>query len=223
MTTVPVLTPGDKEGSPRLRIVIEHVIAEDNAIVTICRNWTSHTSPLWKDTLFTTCEALPTVQSEIVRFHTMRPRKEYACGDDGIAEHRYAGSVVPVHAWPAEIRNVRDALHTQFKIYANAALINEYRDEHDSIGVHSDREALGPDNIVFTISLGATRRFILRHKTEVGRKIVVQLHAGDLVIMRGKTQELWTHEVPKEGHSCSKRYSITMRFLNSAGGTPDRN
>jgi alkylated DNA repair dioxygenase AlkB len=45
----------------------------------------------------------------------------------------------------------------------NHVLINRYRDGSDSIGLHADDEPeLGLDPIVATLSLGTTRRFVLK-------------------------------------------------------------
>lgn len=75
-------------------------------------------------------------------------------------------------------------------------LLNLYRNGKDSISPHSDGEALGrsvttgqPRNIIASISLGETRRFVLQHKTkkEVPR-VEYELPSGSLLIMAGRTQ-----------------------------------
>ena len=47
----------------------------------------------------------------------------------------------------------------------NSVLLNLYRDQHDSVGWHSDNEReLGGDPVIASLSLGATRSFRLRHR-----------------------------------------------------------
>ena len=47
----------------------------------------------------------------------------------------------------------------------NSVLANLYRDGRDCMGWHSDDEPeLGPAPVIASVSLGATRRFVLKHR-----------------------------------------------------------
>ncbi len=53
-------------------------------------------------------------------------------------------------------------------------------------------------NIIGSLSLGQTRRFILKHKEDkAAKKIEYRLPSGSLVLMMGTTQQFWQHSVPK--------------------------
>ena len=100
----------------------------------------------------------------------------------------------------------------------NACLINYYRNGTDSISSHSDKEALGPGCAVATVSLGATRTFVLKKKIKVGHRfptIKVALEDGDLCLMAGRCQELWTHAIPKELTVTEGRMSLTYRWVQN--------
>ena len=52
----------------------------------------------------------------------------------------------------------------------NSVLLNLYRDGRDSVSWHADNEpGLGRNPIIASISLGATRRFQMRHRQRTER------------------------------------------------------
>ena len=54
----------------------------------------------------------------------------------------------------------------------NSVLANRYRDGRDAMGWHSDDEPeLGARPLIASLSLGATRRFLLRHRREPARRL----------------------------------------------------
>ena len=68
----------------------------------------------------------------------------------------------------------------------NSCLANLYRDGTDSMGFHSDDEPeLGPEPTIASISLGARRRFVLRHRA-TRERWTWELGAGDLLVMRAR-------------------------------------
>lgn len=72
-----------------------------------------------------------------------------------------------------------------------------YRDGADSVAFHGDRVARElPDAIVATVSLGGTRRFLIRPKGG-GQSRSFSLGHGDLVVMGGSCQRTWEHGIPK--------------------------
>ncbi|RXK35478.1 hypothetical protein M231_07256 [Tremella mesenterica] len=96
----------------------------------------------------------------------------------------------------------------------NFALVNYYSSGTDSISYHSDSESfLGPEPTIASLSLGAPRDFHLRHvkykELGIGVEKMV-LHDGDMVVMRGKTQEMWQHAIPKRAKA-EGRINITFR------------
>src|SRR5204862_6271403 len=79
----------------------------------------------------------------------------------------------------------------------NAVLLNLCRNGSDSVGWHSDHEAgLGDCPTIASLSLGATRRFQFRHR-RTKETITLELREGLWLVMAGKTQRFWVHQVPK--------------------------
>jgi alkylated DNA repair dioxygenase AlkB len=94
--------------------------------------------------------------------------------------------------------------------------VNLYRNGHDSMGWHSDDEAVnGPAPVIASISLGTKRRFDLRHK-QSGHTISVMLPHGSLLVMSGQSQSHWKHRIPKSTRIAEPRINLTFRHLFSS-------
>lgn len=95
----------------------------------------------------------------------------------------------------------------------NSLLLNYYRDEHDSMGFHSDDEPeLGPQPAIASLSFGATRTFILKHK-KLPKTVKIDLTDGSLLLMAGKLQHCWRHGINKERKPCGGRINLTFRLI----------
>jgi alkylated DNA repair dioxygenase AlkB len=87
---------------------------------------------------------------------------------------------------------------------------NLYRDGDDSVAWHGDRIGrVRADTIVAIVSLGATRRFLLRPDGG-GPSVGYDLHGGDLLVLGGTCQRTWEHCVPKRAHA-GPRISVMFR------------
>ena len=141
------------------------------------------------------------------------PRLSCWIGDPD-AVYRYSGTVFQPHPWPPALdalrRRLQDALGTPF----NSVLANRYRDGRDAMGWHSDSEPeLGPSPVIASVSLGATRRFVLRHRAEPTRKFALELAHGSLLVMRGATQRYWQHALPRTARPVGERVNLTFRAI----------
>ncbi len=61
-----------------------------------------------------------------------------------------------------------------------------------------------------SLSLGAVRRFQLKHRT--GR-VTLDLPHGSCLILRGKTQQCWLHQLPKTRAPVGPRINLTFRRM----------
>jgi hypothetical protein len=102
----------------------------------------------------------------------------------------------------------------------NVCLMNWYRPEHH-IGAHSDDERQNNLSVpIMSLSWGGPRRFLLRAKPKTIEAIAsvkeFLLKDGDLLIMGGKCQEEFKHEVPrlrKKDGLVTNRISWTIRSV----------
>ena len=94
----------------------------------------------------------------------------------------------------------------------NSVLLNLYRDGRDGMGWHADDEPeLGPNPVIASVSLGAVRRFCLRHRRRRGTRLDLALAHGSLLLMSGATQQHWVHSVPKTVAPVGERINLTFR------------
>jgi hypothetical protein len=108
------------------------------------------------------------------------------------------------------LREIGQALSERFGVVYDSAWLNLYRDHRDSTAWHADRPYGKRDHcIVPVLSLGATRRFSIRHR-DGGHSTTFVVEGGDLVVMGGRCQRDWVHAVPKETRPAGMRVSVNF-------------
>lgn len=141
------------------------------------------------------------------------PRLSCWIGDPQ-AVYRYSGTVFTPHPWPPLLQDLREVLQAQLRESFNSVLANRYRDGRDAMGWHSDDEReLGPEPVIASLSLGATRRFVLRDRLHHDRKLALELPHGSLLVMRGATQRHWQHALPRTARPVGERINLTFRHI----------
>ncbi|RTE65983.1 alpha-ketoglutarate-dependent dioxygenase AlkB [Amphritea opalescens] len=140
------------------------------------------------------------------------PRLQCFQGDPGI-HYRYSGLALQTEPWHPLINNLRRRIEALSQQSFNTVLINYYRNGQDSMGWHSDDEPeLGKNPVIASLSLGQSRRFLLRHRYD--NSIARQEHllnSGSLLIMSGQLQHYWHHSVPKTSRPLEGRINLTFR------------
>jgi alkylated DNA repair dioxygenase AlkB len=140
------------------------------------------------------------------------PRLTAYHADPGVS-YRYSGVEHESSPWPDYLVPIRRRVEEAAQAPFNSLLLNFYRDGSDSIGWHSDAEAeLGRNPIVPSLSLGSSRRFILRHR-KTKQRLTFDLGHGSLLIMAGTTQHHWLHAVPKTTGAVGQRINLTFRNI----------
>ncbi len=97
----------------------------------------------------------------------------------------------------------------------NSVLLNYYRNERDSMGMHSDDEPeLGLQPVIASFSLGEARTLVFRHRSDRSRESLrLELGDGSLLLMRGASQRNWKHGIAKERRACGARVNLTFRRI----------
>lgn len=140
-----------------------------------------------------------------------QPRLTAWWGDDG-ASYVYSGIRNDPQPWPDWMFGVRNQIEQWIGVCFNSCLGNLYRDGSDSVALHADDEPeLGPEPTIASLSLGATRKFQLRHATAA--PIGMTLDDGDLLVMSGPLQREWKHGVPKMASVTEPRVNLTFRWV----------
>lgn len=169
--------------------------------------------------LMDSLRALPTWRQQRLRIGGVPdgvpfPRLVAWHADPGIG-YRYSGVEHPPAEWSAELALVRDLVAELTGLRPNGVLLNRYRDGHDSIGRHSDREEdLVPGSPIVGVSLGAER--LMRIRPIGGRvtdEVRLPLRDGSVLLMHGDCQRAMTHEIRKEPGATGERISLTFRCV----------
>jgi alkylated DNA repair dioxygenase AlkB len=142
--------------------------------------------------------------------HVLQPRLTAWHGD---ASYTYSGlRLDPLPFTPLQ-RTIKAAVEAASGRRFNSVLLNCYRDGADSMGMHSDDEAeLGPNPAIASVSFGAMRTFILRHK-RTKQTLKVDLTSGSLLLMAGATQHYWQHGINKSARLLGPRVNLTFRYI----------
>jgi alkylated DNA repair dioxygenase AlkB len=142
------------------------------------------------------------------------PRLTAWYGDPG-ATYTYSGLRNEPLPWTPLLDALRARARETAGAPFNSVLLNRYRDGRDSMGWHSDDEReLGEDPVIASLSLGAPRRFVLRHMKKRGRSMTLVLGDGSLLVMAGTTQHFYRHAVPKEDEA-GERINLTFRWIRA--------
>jgi alkylated DNA repair dioxygenase AlkB len=142
----------------------------------------------------------------------LQPRLVAWAGD---VDYRYSGQTLEPRPVPSALARVLACVRERTGTPFNHVLANRYRDGRDSIGFHADDEReLGPDPVVATVSLGATRRFVLKPRRKTaGAAMALELRHGSLVVMGGACQRHYVHGVPRQPDIRDERISLTFRRI----------
>lgn len=93
-------------------------------------------------------------------------------------------------------------------------LVNVYEDGNHCTAYHVDSEALEPGfDTVVSISLGATRRFHLKHKQSEENNNArhdFDLENGEMLVMRGQTQHYFKHRIAQTKKKVGRRINLTF-------------
>jgi alkylated DNA repair dioxygenase AlkB len=80
-------------------------------------------------------------------------------------------------------------------------------------GLHSDDEKeLGKNPVIASLSLGESREIYFKHKNKKSNLVIPQVN-GQLMVMHGKTQEYWKHEIKKTKKIKKPRINLTFRNI----------
>ncbi|ROS01830.1 alkylated DNA repair dioxygenase AlkB [Sinobacterium caligoides] len=109
---------------------------------------------------------------------------------------------------------LKECIETRTGYRYNSVLANLYRDGRDSVGYHADDEAiLGDRPTIASYSLGATRRFLLKHRRGEANNLGIDLPHNSLLLMTAPLQQHWQHAIGKTRRPVGERINLTFRWL----------
>ncbi|MBS1254692.1 MAG: hypothetical protein MAG581_00488 [Deltaproteobacteria bacterium] len=128
--------------------------------------------------------------------------------------YMYSGIKVCTNPWNANLLKIRERIEKISKIKFNSVLLNLYRSGSDSVSWHSDDEPeLGINPVIGSLSLGETRVFQMKHRYNKNLRQKIMLQHGSYLLMKGKTQHQWLHQIPKSKSIKGERINLTFRVI----------
>jgi alkylated DNA repair dioxygenase AlkB len=140
------------------------------------------------------------------------------------SEHSYSYNREVHHGkpWTHTLKTLQLLIMKTTGFEFNAVLCNFYENGEAGMGWHADKEKeLGLNPTIASISFGETRTFAFRHRRDIisekNPKTISEynLNSGDLLIMKGNTQDYFEHSLLKNKAAKSPRLNLTFRKVIS--------
>jgi len=146
------------------------------------------------------------------RIITARKVAWYA-GD--IFSYTYSGVTKQALLWTKELLALKKLAEQLTGSTYNSCLLNLYHDGKEGMAYHSDDEkTLGKHSSIASMSFGAERKFLFKHK-KTKQTISCILEHGSLLEMKGATQTHWMHRLPTTTKVSKPRINLTFRTMIS--------
>ena len=153
-------------------------------------------------------------QDEVIIFgkRIVTKRKTGWYGDKEF-EYTYSKVTKKARLWTSALLELKQLVEQETELEFNSCLLNLYHSGEEGMSWHSDAEAeLGEQPAIASLSLGAERKFMLKHKAS-GEKVSLNLANGSLLLMQGETQRYWVHSLPKTKKVQAPRINLTFRNI----------
>jgi len=151
---------------------------------------------------------------EVILFgkHIVTRRKTAWYGDSDYL-YTYSNTTKQALAWTKELCELKQIVEELAGTTFNSCLLNLYHNGDEGMGWHSDdEESLGKNNTIASLSLGAERKFLFKHKQS--KQIVsLVLEHGSLLTMKDITQSNWLHSLAKCKNVTQTRINLTFRTI----------
>lgn len=128
--------------------------------------------------------------------------------------YTYSNSLKVANLWTAELLELKGLIERITGETYNSCLLNLYHDGNEGMGWHSDGEKeMKKQGAIASLSLGAERKFVFKHK-ETKQTVDLVLLKGSLLVMKGTTQQYWLHSLPKTKKITTPRINLTFRTVD---------
>lgn len=157
---------------------------------------------------------IPWKHDEAVMFgkRIITKRKVAWYGDKNFS-YTYSNTTKHALPWTKELLELKSKAEELTETVYNSCLLNLYHDGSEGMAYHSDDEkALGKITTIASLSFGADRRFLFKHKT-TKQTIKVLLESGSLLVMKDATQANWMHRLPPTKLVTRPRINLTFRKM----------
>lgn len=140
-------------------------------------------------------------------------RREVAFYGTKELEYKYSNSIKTALHFTQELSHIKETVEKITKKNYNACLLNFYPTGNEGMGWHSDNESsIVKNSCIASVSFGAERKFLLKHKTLAYSSSILLEH-GSLLVMENETQHYWLHRLPVSKRVQQPRINLTFRQM----------
>lgn len=165
------------------------------------------------DALFTALQTLPWTRGKFMG--SAVPREEVWIGP---YPYKFSGRTLEPRVWTPEIELIRQKIRARYGGEYNSVLLNRYANARDSVSWHSDDEPeMDSAHPIASLSLGASREFLIRGIANKKALHTYVLTSGSLLLMPPGFQQKYQHCVPKSKAPCGTRINLTFRRMKREG------
>jgi alkylated DNA repair dioxygenase AlkB len=144
--------------------------------------------------------------------HIITKRKVAWYADEGLS-YTYSNTTKKALLFTNELLELKKIVQDKTGFQFNACLLNLYHDGNEGMAWHSDDEKeLVKEGCIASLSFGAERKFMLKHK-KTKETISIILENGSLLCMKDATQKNWLHQLPKSLKIKAPRVNLTFRMM----------
>jgi len=151
-------------------------------------------------------------EARIFGKHFITKRKAAWYGDEAYT-YSYSNATKQALPWTSELMDLKQLVEEHTGTTFNSCLLNLYHNGDEGMAWHSDDEAsLGKNTTIASLSFGAERKFMFRHK-QTKQTMSLILQSGSLLVMKDTTQTNWLHSLPKTKKVTTPRVNLTFRTI----------
>lgn len=144
--------------------------------------------------------------------HIITKRKAAWYGDSGYL-YTYSNITKRAVAWTKELLELKQITEEITGVTYNSCLLNLYHNGAEGMAYHSDDEkSLGRNATIASLSFGAERKFLFKHK-KTNEITSLVLENGSLLVMKDTTQTHWLHRLPTTKKITRPRINLTFRTM----------
>lgn len=127
--------------------------------------------------------------------------------------YTYSNTTKQALNWTKELLELKNLAEQLTQTTYNSCLLNLYHSGNEGMAYHSDDEkALQKNGSIASMSFGAERKFLFKHKKNK-QTIALQLEHGSLLVMKDATQTNWLHRLPPTTKINTPRINLTFRQM----------
>lgn len=132
-------------------------------------------------------------------------------------QYTYSNATKTALPWTTALLELKTLVEQTTGETFNTCLLNCYHNGEEGSSWHSDDEpALKKHGAIASVSLGAERKFLFKHK-QTKEKVAILLEHGSLLLMKGTTQTCWLHSLPTTKKITAPRINLTFRTIVESG------